>query len=72
MGAGPASSGGSSDRFSGSWTYETKFDPEEFFRNVFGDRGFGKDFTENFSESRDGFGAAREVMELSVTCNLKF
>lgn len=63
-GAGSAgTSGPGSDRFSGSWTYQSQVDPEEFFRKIFGNANFKtSDFEDDFGEpNMHGFGAAKEV-----------
>jgi DnaJ family protein A protein 3 len=64
-GAGPTGgSAGGTDRFSGSWTYQSQVDPEEFFRKIFGNARFNaSDFEEDIGESNfHGFGAAKEVI----------
>ncbi|XP_063231880.1 protein tumorous imaginal discs, mitochondrial isoform X2 [Bacillus rossius redtenbacheri] len=61
MGGGPS---GQSYDFQG-FNYQSSVDPEELFRKIFGEAGFGKgrfgDF-EDFAESQFGFGAAQEVV----------
>ena len=61
-GAGPTSEQPGADRFSGSWTYQSQVDPEEFFRKIFGARFNSADFEDDFAEPNAyGHGAAREV-----------
>ncbi|XP_060530811.1 protein tumorous imaginal discs, mitochondrial-like isoform X2 [Cylas formicarius] len=50
--------------FSQSWSYQSTIDPEELFRKIFGEAGFGKGSSpfEDFAESRYGFGEAQEVV----------
>ncbi|XP_017779875.1 PREDICTED: protein tumorous imaginal discs, mitochondrial isoform X2 [Nicrophorus vespilloides] len=49
--------------FSQSWQYQSTIDPEELFRKIFGDGGFGKSTGfDNFAESSYGFGEAQEVV----------
>ncbi|KAK9736494.1 DnaJ C terminal domain [Popillia japonica] len=48
--------------FSQSWSYQSTIDPEELFRKIFGDGGFGKNAFEDFAESNFGFGEAQEVV----------
>lgn len=49
--------------FAQSWEYQSTIDPEELFRKIFGDAGFGKSSNpfEEFADSRYGFGEAQEV-----------
>lgn len=61
-GAGPTgSSQYEQEGFSQHWTYNSQIDPEEFFRKIFGDRGFHESDFSDFAESRSGHAAAREV-----------
>lgn len=49
--------------FSQSWSYQSTIDPEELFRKIFGDAGFGKGQQfDDFADSNYGFGEAQEVM----------
>ncbi|XP_045480698.1 protein tumorous imaginal discs, mitochondrial-like isoform X2 [Harmonia axyridis] len=52
------------DGFSQSWAYQSTIDPEELFRKIFGQAGFGKNSAnfEDFAESNYGFGEAQEVI----------
>lgn len=43
-GAGAAGAGFGSQVFSQSWQFHSTIDPEELFRTIFGDGGFGKQF----------------------------
>lgn len=64
MGAGPGPGAGAGQDFGRhqSWNFQSSVDPEELFRKIFGQAGFGGGgFTEDFAESRFGFGAAQEV-----------
>lgn len=49
-----------------SWNFQSSVDPEELFRKIFGQAGFGQggNFTEDYAESRFGFGAAQEVKKI--------
>lgn len=48
--------------FAQQWQYQSSIDPEELFRKIFGDAGFGKQSPfEDFAESSYGFGEAQEV-----------
>lgn len=51
--------------YSQHWQYQSTVDPEELFRKIFGDAGFGKGSSrgifDDFAESSYGFGAAQEV-----------
>ncbi|XP_049826169.1 protein tumorous imaginal discs, mitochondrial-like isoform X2 [Aethina tumida] len=67
MGAGPGPGPHGPQGFSQSWEYQSTIDPEELFRKIFGEAGFGnKSPFEDFSESNYGFGEAQEVV-LRVT-----
>lgn len=52
--------------FSQSWQYQSTIDPEELFRKIFGEAGFGArgggNPFEEFAESKYGFGDAQEVV----------
>lgn len=64
FGAGGGPTGGThhqDEGFSQHWTYNSQIDPEEFFRKIFGDRGFHESDFSDFTESRSGHNAAREV-----------
>lgn len=62
-GPGAGTTEGGDTRYSGSWTYQSQVDPEEFFRKVFGMRFNSADFEEDFAEpNAHGFGAAKEVI----------
>lgn len=48
--------------FSQQWQYQSTIDPEELFRKIFGEAGFGKTSPfDDFAESSYGFGEAQEV-----------
>lgn len=47
--------------FSQQWSYQSTIDPEELFRKIFGEAGFGRNSFEDFAESSFGFGEAQEV-----------
>lgn len=48
--------------FSQTWQYQSTIDPEELFRKIFGEAGFGKGSPfDDFAESNYGFGEAQEV-----------
>lgn len=48
--------------FSQQWQYQSTIDPEELFRKIFGDAGFGRSSNfDDFAESQFGFGEAQEV-----------
>ncbi|RZC40502.1 tumorous imaginal discs, mitochondrial [Asbolus verrucosus] len=55
--------------FAEHWQYQSSIDPEELFRKIFGEAGFGKTSGfEDFAESTYGFGQAQEVViKLSFT-----
>ncbi|CAH2012547.1 unnamed protein product [Acanthoscelides obtectus] len=61
-GAGAGASG--PQGFSQHWQYQSTIDPEELFRKIFGDAGFGKGSSpfEDFADSRYGFGQAQEIV----------
>ncbi|XP_044748624.1 protein tumorous imaginal discs, mitochondrial isoform X2 [Coccinella septempunctata] len=63
---GPSASGRAygPDSFSQSWSYQSSIDPEELFRKIFGQAGFGKDSKnfDDFADSTYGFGEAQEVI----------
>lgn len=65
MGGGPTGSGRAygPDSFSQTWAYQSTIDPEELFRKIFGQAGFGKESQnfEDYAESSYGFGEAQEV-----------
>lgn len=63
MGAGAGGGHASGPQgFSQTWQYQSTIDPEELFRKIFGDAGFGKGSPfDDFAESRYGFGEAQEV-----------
>lgn len=45
-----------------NWNFQSSIDPEELFRKIFGQGGFSAgNFSEDFAESRFGFGASQEV-----------
>ncbi len=44
-----------------NWQYRYTMDPEELFRNIFSSGSFSEFETENYAESRHGFGASKEV-----------
>lgn len=49
--------------FAEHWQYQSSIDPEELFRKIFGDAGFGnKAGFEDFAESSYGFGQSQEVV----------
>ncbi|KAL3267021.1 hypothetical protein HHI36_011166 [Cryptolaemus montrouzieri] len=50
--------------FSQSWQYQSSIDPEELFRKIFGEAGFGnkRNNFEDFADSNYGFGEAQEVI----------
>lgn len=60
MGGGPRPGSGH-DGFSQTWQYQSTIDPEELFRKIFGDAGFGRSVFDDFADSKFGFGAAEEV-----------
>ncbi|VEN59293.1 unnamed protein product [Callosobruchus maculatus] len=63
MGGASAGGGGSGPQgFSQHWQYQSTIDPEELFRKIFGDAGFGKGSSpfDDFAESNYGFGQAQE------------
>lgn len=61
MGMGGGRPGAGPDGFSQSWQYQSTIDPEELFRKIFGEAGFGKGTFDDFADSKFGFGAAEEV-----------
>jgi len=61
MGMGGAGAGGPQG-FSQQWQYQSTIDPEELFRKIFGEGGFGRTGFDNFAESNFGFGEAQEVV----------
>ncbi|VEN59285.1 unnamed protein product [Callosobruchus maculatus] len=65
MGGASAGGGGSGPQgFSQHWQYQSTIDPEELFRKIFGDAGFGKGSSpfDDFAESNYGFGQAQEIV----------
>jgi DnaJ family protein A protein 3 len=49
--------------FAESWQYQSSIDPEELFRKIFGEAGFGRSTGfDDFAESSYGFGQAQEVI----------
>lgn len=49
--------------FNQNWQFHSTIDPEELFRKIFGDAGFGRNAGFNdFAESKYGFGEAQEVI----------
>ncbi|KAJ3658762.1 hypothetical protein Zmor_010483 [Zophobas morio] len=49
--------------FAEQWQYRSTIDPEELFRKIFGQAGFGKSTSfDDFAESAFGFGQAQEVV----------
>lgn len=58
MGGGPRPG---PDGFSQTWSYQSTIDPEELFRRIFGEAGFGKTGFDDFADSKFGFGAAEEA-----------
>ncbi|XP_023024518.2 protein tumorous imaginal discs, mitochondrial isoform X1 [Leptinotarsa decemlineata] len=54
--------------FSQQWQYQSTIDPEELFRKIFGEAGFGKGSSpfDDYAESNYGFGEAQEIL-LRVT-----
>lgn len=58
MGGGPR---GGPDSFGQGWQYQSTIDPEELFRKIFGEAGFGRGTFDDFAESKFGFGRAEEV-----------
>nr|XP_015834911.1 PREDICTED: protein tumorous imaginal discs, mitochondrial isoform X2 [Tribolium castaneum] len=49
--------------FAESWQYQSTINPEELFRKIFGEAGFGKSGGfDDFAESNFGFGQAQEVV----------
>jgi DnaJ family protein A protein 3 len=78
QGAGPAG-GGTRGGFGQqqSWDFHSTIDPEELFRKIFGNAGFGgrnpfgdPSSQEDFSESVYGYGAAQEVSTIIYLCIL--
>ncbi|KAF5284882.1 hypothetical protein FQA39_LY16932 [Lamprigera yunnana] len=53
---------GSAEGFNQQWSYQSTIDPEELFRKIFGDAGFGRSRFDDFAESSFGFGSAQEVI----------
>lgn len=59
--------------FSQQWQYQSTIDPEELFRKIFGDAGFGKSSPfDDFAESSYGFGEAQEVSIYEGFCGLSY
>ncbi|KAK9870999.1 hypothetical protein WA026_009959 [Henosepilachna vigintioctopunctata] len=61
---GPTGSAYGSQGFNQSWSYQSTMDPEELFKTIFGDAGFGKSNMkfDDFADSTYGFGEAQEVI----------
>ncbi|KAK5643993.1 hypothetical protein RI129_007838 [Pyrocoelia pectoralis] len=55
-------SGRNAQGFSQQWNYQSSIDPEELFRKIFGESGFGRSTFDDFAESSFGFGGAKEAM----------
>ncbi|KAJ8953331.1 hypothetical protein NQ318_012126 [Aromia moschata] len=63
MGGGGGGHASGPQGFSQSWQYQSTIDPEELFRKIFGDAGFGKGSPfDDFAESNYGFGEAQEIV----------
>lgn len=60
-GAGPRAS---HQGFAENWQYQSTIDPEELFRKIFGNAGFGSRSSsfDDFAESSYGFGQAQEIV----------
>lgn len=53
--------------FNQQWQYQSTINPEELFRKIFGDAGFGRTGGfDDFAESNFGFGEAQEVSLLVI------
>lgn len=65
MGGGPRPGAGA-DGFSQGWQYQSTIDPEELFRKIFGEAGFGRATFDDFAESTFGFGRSEEVKLIIV------
>ncbi|CAH0561366.1 unnamed protein product [Brassicogethes aeneus] len=62
-GAGPGAGPQGPQGFSQSWQYQSTIDPEELFRKIFGEAGFGqKSPFDDYADSNYGFGEAQEVV----------
>lgn len=62
MGAGP-SPGRNTHTRDYNWQFKSQIRPEEMFRKIFGDNIFDEsDYSEDYAESRYGFGAAQDVI----------
>lgn len=54
--------------FSQNWQFRSTIDPEELFRKIFGEAGFGSQGYNDFSDSQFGFGGAQEVCFIRNIC----
>lgn len=54
---------GTAEDFAHAWNFKSSVDPEELFRKIFGDAGFGnhRHQFDDFAESQFGYGSAQEV-----------
>ncbi|XP_018570469.1 protein tumorous imaginal discs, mitochondrial isoform X2 [Anoplophora glabripennis] len=63
MGGGGGARASGPQGFSQTWQYQSTIDPEELFRKIFGEAGFGKGSPfDDFAESNYGFGEAQEIV----------